>query len=143
MSALNKYLREESANIEITLCLIEELLGKPTLDVHSVVALGTYIQNAYTGVERIIRGFLEAKNIRIEKGEFWHTALLQSALREHMVSERQYGVLLELLKYRHVHIHGYGHLIKELRLREIAAPAPATIREFLKNALEALDKEPK
>ena len=46
-------------------------------------------------------------------------------------SDAQFEGLLELLLFRHMHIHGYGFMLDEKRLRQLAAPVPSLTQSFL------------
>jgi hypothetical protein len=111
--------------------MIEELLGREDLSQYEVIALGKLLQDIYTGIERILRTLLENKGIKTRKTESWHKDLLVAAKRRSIISEDEFGVFGSLLVFRHMEIHGYGFLLDETRLRELAEPLPVLIREFL------------
>ena len=50
-----------------------------------------------------------------------------------MISDKQFEGLLELLLFRHLHIHGYGFMLDETRLLELAEPVPELYRGLFKN----------
>jgi len=50
-----------------------------------------------------------------------------------IISDAQFEGLLELLLFRHMHIHGYGFMLDEKRLRVLAAPVPGLCQSFLKD----------
>ena len=50
---------------------------------------------------------------------------------EGLISAGMFDGYLQLLAFRHAHVYGYGQMLDETRLREIANPAPSLIREFL------------
>jgi len=50
-----------------------------------------------------------------------------------IISDAQFEGLLELLLFRHMHIHGYGFMLDEKRLRELAAPVSDLCKGFLKD----------
>jgi len=52
------------------------------------------------------------------------------------ISDAQFEGLLELLLFRHMHMHGYGFMLDETRLRELAAPVPDLCKGFLENEKE-------
>ena len=135
MSAEADFLRDDRANVEKTLVLIEELLSLPVLGKHEAVALGTYLHNAYSGVERMLRTVLEGRGIRVPPSATWHKNLLQRANSEGLLSGEQFDGFLELLAFRHFHVHGYGHMLDADRLREIAEPVPSLVRDFLAGIL--------
>ena len=111
--------------------MIEELLGREDLSQYEVMALGKLLQDIYTGIERILRTLLENKSIKTKKTESWHKDLLVAAKRRSIISEDEFGVFGSLLVFRHMEIHGYGFMLDEKRLRDLARPIPAICRDFL------------
>jgi len=57
MSGKDSFLEDERKNIEKTVIMIEHLTEKTDLSKYEVIALGTLLQNIYTGIEGIIRLF--------------------------------------------------------------------------------------
>jgi hypothetical protein len=53
-----------------------------------------------------------------------------------IISDALFEGLLELLLFRHMHIHGYGFMLDENRLRELAVPVPGLCHDFLRNQKE-------
>jgi uncharacterized protein (UPF0332 family) len=131
MNADQEFLRREKREIIKVVDLMEDLLSHEALSQHEVIALGTLLQNAYMGVERMLRCLLLMRGSSIEKTEGWHQALLNQAMREGFMSEVEFRAFLELLKFRHIHMHGYGHMLKEEKVRELASAVPKLIREYL------------
>ena len=72
------------------------------------------------------------------RGESWHKELLVIALRENFVNRDEFESLGELLAYRHLHTHGYGHRLKEKELRRLASGAPGLVRSYLDKAAQQL-----
>jgi len=132
MSGEDQFLQEEQAEISLALSMIEELTGRPKLSQFEVISLGTLVQNVYTGVERILRLRLLNHGIAIERGPTWHKDLLLRASERGLIDRGQFEGLGELLAFRHMHVHGYGHKLKEPRLRGLAASVPALVRDVLK-----------
>ena len=133
MSAKEDFLIAEKREILKVVALIEEILPRESLSQLEVIGLGTLLQNAYTGIERILRCLLRMKGSSIERTEGWHQALLNQAMREGFVTEVEFRAFMELLKFRHMHVHGYGHMLEEERVRELASAVPKLIREYLDN----------
>ena len=125
------FLKDELIDLGKTLGLIEELIVLEKLSKHETVALATYLHNTYSGVERVIRALLKSRGRQIPTSETWHKDLLRHANQEGILSLFQLEACLRLLAFRHFYVHGYGHMLDEVRLREIAAPMPSLIREFL------------
>lgn len=133
MSDKDSFLEDERKNIEKTVIMIENLTGKTDLSKYEVIALGTLLQNIYTGIEGIIRYQLQNAGVRIQKDENWHKNLLMKSRENGLISDSQFEGFLELLLFRHMHMHGYGFMLDETRLRELAAPVPDLCKGFLKN----------
>ena len=133
MSAESDYVRAESQNILLTSTLIRNLLEKKKLTDYEVIALGKLLQDVYTGIERILRSQLETRNIKIKKTENWHKQILLSAREQFLVSQEQFEAFRNLLLFRHLQIHGYGYMLEEERLRELAEPAVGLCQDFLNN----------
>jgi hypothetical protein len=131
MSADVEFLRRERRDILKVIALMEDIMSHEALSQHEVIALGTLLQNVYMGIERILRCLLLMKGSSIDKTEGWHQALLNQAMREGFVTEVEFRAFMELLKFRHMHVHGYGHMLEEERVRELASAVPKLIREYL------------
>ena len=76
MSGKDSFLEDERKNIEKTVIMIEHLTEKRDLSKYEVIALGTLLQNIYTGIEGIIRYQLQNMGVRLQKDENWHKNLL-------------------------------------------------------------------
>ena len=133
MNGKDSFLKDERQNIEKTVIMIEHLTEKTDLSKYEVIALGTLLQNIYTGIEGIIRYQLQNMGVRLHKDENWHKNLLMKSRENGIISNAQFEALLELLLFRHMHMHGYGFMLDETRLRELAAPVPALCKGFLKD----------
>jgi hypothetical protein len=131
MNAMSDYFHGEREHLLRTADMIEQLLGKPSLSDYEVIAMGKLLQDTYTGIERILRGRLEAANVKIKKTENWHKELLLAARDKTLISEEQFEGFKKLLLFRHMQTHGYGYRLEKERLLELAAPIPATCRKFL------------
>lgn len=133
MSAESDYIRAESQNILRTSTLIRNLLEQKKLTDYEVIALGKLLQDVYTGIERILRSQLETRNIKIKKTENWHKQILLRARDQSLVSKEQFEAFRNLLLFRHLQIHGYGYMLEEERLRDLAEPAVELCQDFLNN----------
>jgi len=78
---------------------------------------------------------LEQQGIKIPKTESWHKDVLLTFQKKSIVSQEQFEALRKLLVFRHMQIHGYGYMLDEHRLRELAGPVPKECRDFLSNVL--------
>ena len=85
------------------------------------------------GIERILRYLLEKRFVNIPKSPAWHKELLLNAKNESLITPQQFDSLMNLLLFRHLQIHGYGHNLNETRLKELAAPVPGLCKLFFQN----------
>ncbi len=131
MSAEADYLRAERENLLQTLRLVDDLLAKPTRSQYETIALGKLLQDLYSGLERILRGLLEERGIRVQKSERWHKDLLLAARKDSLVDANEFDAFSKLLLFRHVQIHGYGFTLEDERLAEIARAVADVCRHFL------------
>jgi uncharacterized protein YutE (UPF0331/DUF86 family) len=128
MSADREFILREAREIGKAINLIEPLLSKAALDPYETIALGTLLQNVYTGIENILRCRLQMLGAQPPRSENWHKDLLEAAMAHGLIDPAENPVLRDLLLYRHRHVHGYGHMLDEFRLKELAAAVPSVCR---------------
>ena len=133
MSAESDYVRAERDNILRTIGMIEDLTTQEELTTYETIALGKLLQDVYTGIERVLRSKLETCDIKIPKTESWHKEVLLASQEKSIISQDQFDAFRKLLVFRHMQIHGYGYMLDEQRLRELAGPVPKICRDFLAN----------
>ena len=133
MSGKDAFVEDEKVKSGETVAMVDDLLAKKVLSQYEVIALGTLLQNVYSGIEGIMRYQLQEIGIRLNKDENWHKNLLMQYRDHGMISDKQFEGLLELLLFRHLHIHGYGFMLDETRLLELAEPVPELYRGLFKN----------
>ncbi|MBN2182183.1 MAG: hypothetical protein JW715_09735 [Sedimentisphaerales bacterium] len=131
MSAESDYIQAEIKSILQTSDMIQDLLRHEVLSKYETIALGKLLQDIYTGIERIIRNKLESQGIKTVKNHSWHKEMLLAAKENAVVSQRQFDEFRKLLVFRHMQIHGYGYMLDEKRLRELAEFVPAVCRDFI------------
>ena len=117
------YWPRELRSIEAALSLAEEILGRRDWSPVETIAMGTLLQNLYGGIERLLRYLLKMRGIDPPKSEQWHKELLQRACEQSLVPPDAQQGLIRLLAFRHMHVHGYAHMLDEVRLRELADPS--------------------
>ena len=127
---LPDFVISELDSMEIPVSRIVRLLSIPSWDEDQTTAFGTYIQNVYTGLERILQYLLVDKGENIPKSSTWHYDLLKLASSRGFIPKQIEPILENLMKYRHRHIHGYGHMLDEAKLRELALPIAETFHFF-------------
>jgi uncharacterized protein YutE (UPF0331/DUF86 family) len=131
MSAESDYIRAEKENIQRTIDMVSDLLSQQDLSTYETIALGKLLQDVYTAIERILRSKLEQQGVKVPKTESWHKEILLEAKQKSIITEDQFDAFRKLLLFRHLQIHGYGYMLEEQRLRELAAPLPAVCKDFL------------
>lgn len=131
MSAESDYIRAEKENIQRTMDMVEDLLSQQDLSTYETIALGKLLQDVYTGIERILRSKLEQQGVKVPKTESWHKEILLEAKQKSIITEDQFDAFRKLLLFRHLQIHGYGYMLDEQRLRELAVPLPVVCKDFL------------
>lgn len=117
------YWKRELTHIETAMSLAEDLLGRSGWSAYERIAMGTLLQNAYSGLEGLLRYLLKMRAFDPPKGEQWHKELLQQACEQSLVPPDAQQALIRLLGFRHMHVHGYGHMLSEDRLRILAGPS--------------------
>ena len=133
MNAETEYLRSEAKNLSVITELVEQLIEKKKLDRFEVIALGKLLQDLYMGIERILRCRLETIGIKTTKSESWHKDLLLKAKTQSLISDEQFKSVSRLLVFRHMEIHGYGFMLDEMLLRDLAVPAVRFCRDFIRD----------
>jgi hypothetical protein len=132
MNAEDNYISAEGQNIARTIELLDGLLKRTDLSRYEIIALGKLLQDIYTGIERILRAILEQKGVSIKKTENWHKELLLAGKEQSLLTQEQFEGFRALLVFRHMEIHGYGFMLDEQRLRQLAGPVSSLCRNFLK-----------
>ncbi|MDR1915466.1 MAG: hypothetical protein LBQ58_02705 [Synergistaceae bacterium] len=133
MKELPDFIASELNLIKIPVSRIARLLLAPSWDEDQTTAFGTYVQNVYTGIERILQYLLREKGENIPKSPMWHYDLLKTSYAYGLVPQGTQPAIENLMKYRHRHVHGYGHMLDELKLRELAAPISDVFELFDKH----------
>ncbi|HLP57222.1 MAG TPA: hypothetical protein VK186_00260 [Candidatus Deferrimicrobium sp.] len=101
--------------IEIVLKELEKLYEKPK-DIEptmvEVTAAGGFLHNFYNGIENIFKRILKFSKIKPDENHNWHKDLLKKFLDKEndfaFLDRSIYDDLLEILKFRHLFVHGYG-----------------------------------
>jgi hypothetical protein len=136
MKGLPDFVASELNLIKIPVSRIARLLSVPSWDEDQTTAFGTYVQNVYVGIERILQYLLRERGENISKSPMWHYDLLKTSYVCGLVPQDAQPVLENLMKYRHRHVHGYGHMLDELKLRELAAPISDVFELFDKHVTD-------
>jgi uncharacterized protein YutE (UPF0331/DUF86 family) len=130
MKELPDFISAELKQIEVPISRVVRLLSEPSWDADQTTAFGTYLQNIYGGIERILQFLLKARGENVPKSPTWHYDLLKLSFACGLTPPETRLPLENLMKFRHRHIHGYGHMSDEAKLRELAAPIPEMFARF-------------
>ncbi|MDR1133559.1 MAG: hypothetical protein LBL05_05315 [Synergistaceae bacterium] len=136
MKELPDFVASELNLIKIPVSRIARLLRASSWDEDQTTAFGTYVQNVYAGIERILQYLLKERGEKIPKSPMWHYDLLKTSYIFGLVPSEIQPALENLMKYRHRHVHGYGHMLDELKLRELAAPISDVFELFDKHVTD-------
>lgn len=119
------FVEDELRNLEITLELLEGLIQKSEWNKIEEIAAGKLLSDMYMGYENVFGTLLRERDIRVPKGERWHTDLLERAVVENIAPSNWSKPLRGMLGFRHLQVHGYGHMMDEEKIRENSAEVAA------------------
>lgn len=120
MVKLPEKIDAEKENVEKALLNLKEVMRRKEKSVIELAAMATFLHNIYNGIENILKQSLKAKDIAVPKSASWHKELLEFSMSNKIISEDMYDKLLEYLAFRHFFTHGYGFMLEEEPLEELA-----------------------
>ena len=123
-------IQAEIENVELTLRELENAVSRPERSPVELAGIATFVHNAYNGIENILKQILQAEKITVPRQSTWHKALLDQARSAGLVSEGMAEELLEYLAFRHFFVHGYGILLEETPLMDLATRLPGVWNRF-------------
>jgi hypothetical protein len=106
--ATRLFVEDHKRHVFNTLDLLKSIPETPSKT--ELIAAGAMLMSIYTGMESIIRHLLILKGYEIPKTEAWHKDMLSIAVEADLIQNELKNSLLDFLKYRHRHIHGYGYM---------------------------------
>lgn len=120
MGSLTREILAEKENVEIALNNLKDAMTKTKKSVIELSAIATFLHNIYNGIENILKQALKTKGVKIPKSETWHKDLLNLSASNGIISEKLSDGLYEYLTFRHFFIHGYGFMLEEEQLCDLA-----------------------
>lgn len=120
MGSLPGKIIAEIENVDISLTHLEEAMARKEKTVIELAAMGTFLHNIYNGIENILKQILYEKKMSIPKSATWHKDLLNHSTHIGIVSEKLSDKLFEYLTFRHFYVHGYGFMLEEKQLEDLA-----------------------
>ena len=140
MVDLRRRVLAESENIESTLSELREAMARPERATVELAAIATFVHNAYNGIENILKQVLRAQNIEVPQQGAWHKTLLEKAAGAGVITEGLADELLEYLAFRHFFAHGYGIMLQESPLVDLATRLPGVWQRFQSSVARFVEK---
>ncbi|MCX6844278.1 MAG: hypothetical protein NTX53_18615 [candidate division WOR-3 bacterium] len=138
MAELPRAIRAERQNVETTLDILREALGRPQRSVVELTAIGGFLQNVYNGIENILKQALRQRGIQPPRSDAWHKELLEHSVKAGLIPSDLADELYDYMSFRHFFIHGYGIMLTEPPLQDLASRLPAVWARFITEIERAL-----
>lgn len=107
MADLKERIDVEFENIDNVLAEFPPAKNLPDLSLLELAGVATLLHNFYNGIENIIKQILIEKNVTLPEGKSWHRDLLESTVKEKIISKECLLGLSEYLAFRHFFSHSY------------------------------------
>ncbi len=130
MNELREEILFEKEHVSITLRALEDTMKRDDITVIELAAIATFLQNAYNGIENILKRILKFKNISIPRSATYHKDLLDLSVEHHVISLEISKKLDEYRAFRHFFIHGYGIMLDKEKLLPLADALPNIWQSF-------------
>ncbi len=130
MDELYREVQAEKEHILATLQALKEALERKEKTVVELAAIATFLQNAYNGIENILKRVLKYQGISVPLSESWHKDLLGLSVDRQIISSELSRRLDEYRAFRHFFIHGYGIMLDEEKLMPLAENLPDLWKDF-------------
>ncbi len=138
MAELRERVLAEKENVELSLTNLIEAMSRKERTVIELTAAASFVHNVYNGIENILKQVLAARSIEVARAGAWHQELLKRAVAEKVVSNELAQELKEYLGFRHFFVHGYGFMVTEEPLQDLASRLPAVWARFIAEIERAL-----
>lgn len=130
MDELLREVQAEKEHILATLHALKEALERKEKTVVELAAIATFLQNAYNGIENILKRILKYEGISVPLSEFWHKDLLDLLVDRQIISSELSRKLDEYRAFRHFFVHGYGIMLDKEKLMPLAENLPDLWKDF-------------
>lgn len=131
MDELWEELEAERELIENTLAELDKALKYEVRNYTILAGIAAFIHNLYNGIENIIKRMLAATGKLVPtQSPSWHQELLQTAVKENIISESLAQTLKDYLAFRHFFVHAYSLRLDEQQLLPLANNAPNIWQQF-------------
>jgi uncharacterized protein YutE (UPF0331/DUF86 family) len=140
MADLRERVLAERENVEVALANLKQALLRSDRSVIELAAAATFLNNVYNGIENILKQLLAARSIEVPKTDAWHQELLKRATSSGLIPAALGKELKDYLSFRHFFVHGYGFMLTEAPLQDLASRLPTVWTEFTTEIERALDQ---
>jgi uncharacterized protein YutE (UPF0331/DUF86 family) len=130
MDELLREVQAEKEHIFITLQALKEVLERREKTIVELAAIATFLQNAYNGIENILKRILKYEGTFVPLSESWHKDLLDLSVARQIISSKLSKKLDEYRAFRHFFVHGYGIMLDKEKLMPLAENLPNLWKEF-------------
>ena len=130
MDELLREVEAEKEHIQATLQALKEALERKEKTVVELAAIATFLQNAYNGIENILKRILKYEGISVPLSESWHKDLLDLSVDRQIISSGLSRKLDEYRAFRHFFVHGYGIMLDKEKLMPLAENLPDLWKDF-------------
>lgn len=130
MDSLVNEVEIEKEHVMRTLEALNLVMKRKKITIIELAAIATFLQNAYNGMENIIKRILKFKNISIPSSESWHKDLLDLSVDNNIISLELSNRLNEYLAFCHFFVHGYGINLDKKKLIPLAKRLPFLWKDF-------------
>ena len=129
MASYREYIEAEYEAIEKTIAALPE---KPLsqLSELEIAGVATLLNNFYNGIENILKQACKSRSIDLHDSPSWHQNLINSAVKENIISEDLALDIKKYLGFRHYAAHGYAFNLEPNRLQKLTSNILATFDKF-------------
>jgi uncharacterized protein YutE (UPF0331/DUF86 family) len=121
----------EKQNVETTLEALQQALARPDKTVIELTAIGGFLQSIYNGIENILKQALRSSGVEPTRSDSWHKELIERAVAAGLVTSSLADELYDFMSFRHFFVHGYGIMLTEPPLLDLAVRLPRVWAEFI------------
>jgi uncharacterized protein YutE (UPF0331/DUF86 family) len=116
-----KYRERIEAEYEAIEKTLATLPKKPLSQLSELELAGVAVllNNFYNGVENILKQIFKKQSIELTEGPAWHQNLINSAVKENIISEDLANNISEYMSFRHFVAHGYAFNLSPEKLHEL------------------------
>jgi uncharacterized protein YutE (UPF0331/DUF86 family) len=139
MANLPRTILAEEQNVETTFSGLKEALARRDKSIVELTAIGAFLQNIYNGIENILKQSLRARGIEPPRSDTWHKQLLELSAKAGIITTETADELYDYMSFRHFFVHGYGIMLTEEPLQNLASRLPAIWERFTSEIERAFD----